>query len=587
MRFRRKLLITLALAVVTAAQPRGLFASGIAPVRGKHAMVASVRELASQAGVDILKSGGNAVDAAVATGFALAVVHPQAGNLGGGGFMLVRGPDGKALFLDFRETAPAAATATMYLDEKGDIIPRASLVGYRAMGVPGSVAGLVYAEKHWGKLTLGRVMAPAIRLAREGFPLSWEDARDFRDPDLARFPESRRIFQRDGDYYRAGEIFRQPELARTLERIAKDPYDFYKGAMAREIASFLQKNGGLITGKDLAGYEVKEREPVHGFYRGYEILSAPPPSSGGIDVLEILNILEGYNLGKLGWGSAMAVHLTAEAFRRAYYDRAEFLGDPDFVPVPVAQLIDKRYAAAWRAGLDPHHATPSGELKRPEVFDKLDREAALPPPPALEESPDTTHFSIVDADGLAVAVTYTLNDSFGSRVIVPGLGFLLNDEMDDFVSKPGVPNVYGLVQGSANAIAGRKRPLSSMTPTMVLKGGELFLVLGSPGGGRIPTTVVQIILNMVDYGMNVQQAVNAARFHHQWLPDTISYEEDGLSPDSVRLLEAMGHKLREGYESEGEHHDSWSDGECVAIDLQTGERLGASDPRNNGKAIGY
>ena len=573
--------------MLAAAGPRGLFASGIEPVRGQHAMVASVHELASQAGVEMLKSGGNAVDAAVAVGFALAVVHPQAGNLGGGGFMLVRDAGGKAYFLDFRETAPAAATATMYLDAKGDVIPRASLVGYRAIAVPGSVAGLVYAEKRWGKLTLARVMAPAIRLARAGFPLTWEDARDFQDPDLARFPESRRIFQRDGKYYQAGEIFRQPELARTLQRIAKDPGDFYRGAMARDLAAFLEKNGGLITAQDLAAYQVKEREPVHGFYRGYEILSAPPPSSGGIDVLEILNILEGYDLGKLGWGSAMAVHLTAEAFRRAYYDRAEFLGDPDFVPVPVAQLIDKRYAAAWRAGLDPRRATPSGELKRPDVFDKLDREAALPPPPALEESPDTTHFSIVDAEGMAAAVTYTLNDSFGSRVTVPGLGFLLNDEMDDFVSKPGVPNVYGLVQGSANAIAGRKRPLSSMTPTMLLKDGKLFLVLGSPGGGRIPTTVVQIILDMVDYGMNVQQAVNAARFHHQWLPDAVSYEQDGLSPDTLRLLAAMGHPLHEGYESEGEHYDHWSDGECVAIDLRTGERLGASDPRGNGKPIGY
>jgi gamma-glutamyltranspeptidase/glutathione hydrolase len=587
MRFRRKLLIALALAVVAAAVPEALFASGIAPVRGKHAMVASVHEKASQTGVDVLKSGGNAVDAAVATGFALAVVHPQAGNLGGGGFMLVRGADGKFFFLDFREAAPAAATATMYLDEKGNVVPDASLVGYRASGVPGSVAGLVYAEKHWGKLTLAQVMAPAIRLARDGFPLSWEDARDFREPSLAEFPESRRIFQRDGRYYEAGEIFRQPELARTLERIAQDPDGFYRGAMAREIADFLQKNGGLISEKDLAGYEVKLREPVRGSYRGYEIVSAPPPSSGGIDVLEILNILEGYDLGKLGRGSAEAVHLTVEAFRRAYYDRAEFLGDPDFTSLPVAQLIDKKYASGWRESLDPRHATPSGELKRPDVFGKLDREAARRPQPVASESANTTHFSIVDAAGMAVAVTYTLNDSFGSRVTVPGLGFLLNDEMDDFASKPGEPNLFGLVQGSANAIAGRKRPLSSMTPTMVLKGGRLFLVLGSPGGGRIPSTVVQIILNMVDYGMNVQQAVNAARFHHQWLPDTITYELDGLSPDTRKRLEAMGHKLHEGYESEGEHHDYWSDGECVAIDLQTGERLGASDPRNNGKPIGY
>jgi len=576
------------LAILIAAFSLFAFAGDmVSPSHGSKGMVATVRPEASEVGVKIMQEGGNAVDAAVAVGFALTVVYPEAGNIGGGGFLLFRRPDGEVHFLDYREKAPAKATADMYLDSHGNVIPDLSTIGYKSIGVPGSVAGLVYAEQHWGKLSLKRVMEPAIRLARDGYVLDYEQAKAFRDPDLAKFPESHRIFQRDGNDYQPGDVFKQPELAKTLERIADNPDDFYRGAMARELAAAIQKGGGLITAEDLAQYEVKERTPIRGTYRGYEIISAPPPSSGGVALAEMLNILEGYDLAKEGNRSADSIHLTAEAFQRAYFDRAEFLGDPDFVPVPVAQLIDKRYAAAWRAGLDPHHATPSGELKRPEVFDKLDREAALPPPPALEESPDTTHFSIVDADGLAVAVTYTLNDSFGSRVIVPGLGFLLNDEMDDFVSKPGVPNVYGLVQGSANAIAGRKRPLSSMTPTMVLKGGKLFLVLGSPGGGRIPTTVVQIILNMVDYGMNVQQAVNAARFHHQWLPDTISYEEDGLSPDSVRLLEAMGHKLREGYESEGEHHDSWSDGECVAIDLQTGERLGASDPRNNGKAIGY
>jgi len=543
-------------------------------------MVASVHELASRAGVEIMQAGGNAVDAAVATGFALAVVHPQAGNLGGGGFMLIRMADGKTHFVDYREKAPAAATANMYLDVRGNVIADASIVGYKAIAVPGSVAGLVYALKKYGKLPLERTMAPAIKLARDGYPLAWEDAEDFRkDGHLAQFPESRHIFQRDGNYYQAGEIFRQPQLARILERIASNPDDFYHGAMARELAAAIQKGGGLVTAADLADYEVKEREPVRGTYRGYEIISAPPPSSGGIALIEIFNILEGYDLAAYGSQSAQAMHLALEAFRRAFFDRAEFLGDPDFSKIPVAQLIDKRYGAAWRESIDPAHASASKTLKRPEIFSQLEQYAALHPQPAVAREPEhTTHYSVVDPDGNAVAVTTTLNDSFGSRVTAEGLGFLLNDEMDDFAAKQGVPNVYGLIQGPANAIGPGKRPLSAMTPTMVLKDGRLFLVLGSPGGPRIITTVANILMGVVEYGMNIQEAVNAPRFHHQWLPDVVRLEE-WSSPDSAKLLEQMGHKV--------EFKPYWSDGECLAVDLKTGERLGASDGRNNGKAVGF
>ena len=542
-------------------------------------MVASVHELASRAGVEVMQSGGNAVDAAAAVGFALAVVHPQAGNLGGGGFMLIRTADGSVHFIDYRERAPAAATATMYLDARGNVIENASIVGYKAIGVPGSVAGMVYAEKKYGKLSLEQVMASAIRLARDGYPLTWDDAQDLQDKDLARFPESRRIFQRDGNYYKPGEVLRQPDLARTLERIAKDPGDFYHGALASELAASIQKGGGLVTADDLAKYEVKEREPVRGSYRGYEIISAPPPSSGGIALLETLNILEGYDLGKYGNRSAEAMHLTLEAFRRTFFDRAEFLGDPDFSKIPVAQLIDKKYGAAWRQSIDPARASPSGDLHRPAIFSELEQYAALYPQPLVVHEPEhTTHYSVVDPDGNAVAVTTTLNDSFGSRVTAEGLGFLLNDEMDDFAAKPGVPNAYGLIQGPANAIGPGKRPLSSMVPTIVLKDGKLFLVLGSPGGPRIITTVANILMGVVDYGLNIQEAVNAPRFHNQWLPDS-SYLEKGISPDTIHLLQKMGHPIAaENY---------WSDGECIAIDLNTGERLGASDGRNNGKAIGF
>jgi gamma-glutamyltranspeptidase/glutathione hydrolase len=556
-------------------------AAPLRPTHAPHALVTSVHELASRAGVEMLHSGGNAIDAAVATGFALAVVHPQAGNLGGGGFMLFRLADGKTHFIDFREKAPAAATENMYLDAQGNVLPdsdkNSSVVGYRAVGVPGSVAGLVYAEKQYGKLSLDKVIAPAIKLARDGFPLAYEDAQDLKgDEHLAEFPESKRIFQRDGNYYQPGDTFKQPELARTLERLAKNPDEFYHGAMARELATAIQKGGGLVTAADLAAYEVKERRPIRGSYRGYDIISAPPPSSGGVALVEILNILEGFDLAKVGNRSADDIHLEVEAFRRAFYDRADFMGDPDFAKVPVAQLIDKKYAESWRDSIDPKHASVSKDLKRPS-FSELER-VAHSQTTAIHEPENTTHYSVVDAEGNAVAVTTTLNDSFGSRVTATGLGFLLNDEMDDFAAKQGVPNTYGLIQGPANAIGPGKRPLSAMTPTIVLKDGKLFLVLGSPGGPTIITTVANVLIGVVDFGLDIQEAVNAPRFHNQWLPDVILVE-DRLSPDTMNVLRSKGHKLTVRH--------FWGDAECIMVDPKTGERLAGADGRNNGKAAGY
>jgi gamma-glutamyltranspeptidase/glutathione hydrolase len=551
------------------------------PAHGAKAMVATVQPEASQVGAQIMKQGGNAVDAAVAVGFALEVVYPEAGNIGGGGFMLFRSADGQVHFLDYREKAPAKATADMYLDKQGNIVPDLSTIGYKSISVPGSVAGLVYAQKHWGKLPLKQVMEPAIKLAREGYVLSYEQADSFRDPDLAKFAESRRIFQREGKFYEAGETFKQPELAKTLDRIAEKPDDFYHGAMARELAAAIQKGGGLITAEDLAQYEVKERAPIKGTYRGYDVISAPPPSSGGVALVEILNILEGYDLAKQGADSADAIHLTAEAYQRAFFDRAEFLGDPDFSKIPVAQLIDKRYAKAWRETIPLRKATPSATLRRPSVFNQLDSYASTHPQPPFVVEPDhTTHYSVVDPEGNAVSVTTTLNDAFGSRVTAEGLGFLLNDEMDDFSSKPGVPNMYGLIQGPANAIGPGKRPLSAMTPTIVLKDGKLFLVLGSPGGPTIITTVANVLMGVADYGLNIQQAVNAPRFHNQWMPDEILVESTGISPDTIGILERMGHKITKPREY-------WGDAECIVIDEKTGERLGASDGRNQGKAVGF
>jgi gamma-glutamyltranspeptidase/glutathione hydrolase len=546
------------------------------PVRAPHGMVVSVHHLASDAGLGILRAGGNAVDAAVATGFALAVVHPIAGNLGGGGFLLLRAHDGKTTFLDFREKAPLRATEAMFQDAKGNVIPGASILGYRSIATPGSVAGLVYAERKFGKLGLKRVLAPAIQLASDGFQLTAEEARELSDSDLSLFPDSKRIFQRNGNLYQAGENFRQPELARTLRRIAENPEDFYRGKMAREMVAGLRKGGALITLEDLAAYNVVERAPIAGSFHGYTVFSAPPPSSGGVVLLSALNILEGYDLAKLGDRSPASMHLIVEAFRRAYMDRADYLGDPGYNRIPVAELTAKNYAAAWRDSIDPNAATPSAQLRRPEGF--------LPPAPKTAgyraESQNTTHYSVVDSQGNAVSVTTTLNNSFGSHVTSGSLGFLLNDEMDDFSSKLGAPNMYGLIQGPANAIAPGKRPLSAMTPTIVLEDGKLRYVLGSPGGARIISTVANIFLSAAEGGLNIQQAVDAPRFHHQYLPDKL-YLEPGFPPATLAALRGMGYGLsiKNGF---------WSNGECIAVDPKTGELEGGQDHRSHyGKAAGY
>jgi gamma-glutamyltranspeptidase/glutathione hydrolase len=578
MKFRLQQIVVLSLSLACASL---CFAAGMQPERAQHGMVASVHSLASQAGVDTLKAGGNAIDAAVATGFALAVVHPAAGNIGGGGFMLVRMNSGDTHFVDFREKAPGKATATMYQDDKGNVIPGLSRVGYKAVGVPGSVKGMVFAQKKFGKLTLKQVMAPAIRLAREGYALDWSDARSMSsDRGLANYPDSKRIFQNDGKGWKQDDVFKQPQLAQTLERILAAPDDFYTGKMAREIAQFVQQGGGLITAEDLANYDVVDRPVVRGTYRGLEVISAPPPSSGGIALVETLNILEGFDVAKAGFGSAESIHLITEAYRRAFYDRAQFLGDPEFSGLPVMELANKKYAVDWRSSIDPQRATISSKLMRPQVSESLTSYATKHPVQvSAKEATETTHYSIVDADGNAVAVTTTLNGGFGSKVTAGSLGFLLNNEMDDFSAKAGAPNMFGLIQGDENLVGANKRPLSAMTPTMVLKDGKLWLVMGSPGGPTIITTVANILINVADFGLDIQQAVNAPRFHHQWMPDRVAMERNRFSPDTIKLLEAKGHTVSYGL---------GGDGECIQIDLASGMRLGASDGRNDaGRAIGY
>jgi len=567
----------------------------VVPVTAQHAMVASIHHDATDAGVEILRQGGNAVDAAVAVGFALAVVYPAAGNIGGGGFMLIRPGSAKLAhgaphFLDYREKAPAAASANMYLDAKGDVIPKMSTQGSKASGVPGTVAGLAYAEQHYGKLGLAKVMQPAIKLARDGYVLDEEVARGFHASLLAQFPASHRIFQRDGKYYATGDTFKQPELAATLTRIAANPDDFYKGKMAAEIAAFEAANNGLITAADLAAYQVKERTPLVGHYRGLEVLTSPPPSSGGIVLIESLNILSGYDLPKLGADRSVAqVHTITEAFRRAYMDRGDYLGDPDFNTMPLAQMANPDYAAAWRKTIDSVKPSPSATLVRPAGF--------MPEPPKIEkdghESPQTTQFSVVDSDGNAVSSTYTLNFGFGSGVTVDSLGFLLNDEMDDFASKMGVPNGFGLIQGPANAIAPGKRPLSSMTPTIVseepVKGkpGKLRLVLGSPGGSTIITTVANDLISVIDNGLDVQAAADAPRFHHQYLPDVLQFEK-AFPVATIDALKADGYITKREGEFDEKSPGVWGDSEIIAVDPKTGTLMGGHDNRHHfGKAAGY
>ncbi len=537
---------------------------------GLHGVVASAEGHASTVGIDILKRGGNSVDAAVAVALALAVTFPTAGNLGGGGFMLVRMADGRSETIDYREVAPAAATRNMYLDAKGDLVPDGSLLGHKAAAVPGTVAGLALALERFGTMKWAEVVEPARKLADEGFVVSHEFAKDLRESEvLAQFPESRRTFLNDGRFHEEGSRFRQPELAATLQRLADDgPREFYEGRTARLIVQDMEANGGLITLEDLKNYKPVTRDPLRGTYREYTIITMPPPSSGGIALVEMLNILEGYDLAKLGHNSPEACHLLIEAMRRAFADRAEFLGDPDFVEIPTQGLTSKAYAKRLAETIDRSRATPSNRIGHGN--------------PAAYESPQTTHFSIVDTAGNAVANTYTLNTEYGCGVTVRGAGFLLNNEMDDFTTKPGALNAYGLIQGERNAVAPRKRPLSSMTPTVVLKDRKLFLVVGSPGGPMIINTVLQVIINVADHGMNIQQAIGAPRIHHQWQPDTIRYEPRGLAADVLDALRLKGHRLVEPSKAK-----PFGDAQGLIVDPTSGLRFGASDRRGRGQAIGY
>lgn len=542
------------------------------PVRARHAMVVSTNDLATQVGVEILRKGGNAIDAAIATGFALAVVHPAAGNIGGGGFILAHMANGEVRAFDFREKAPAAAHERMYLDASGKYDEVKHHDSYASVGVPGTVAGFFLAHEKLGRLPMKDLIAPAIRLAEKGFPLTWSLADAFREnaPEFKKYPASVKVFLKNGtDFYEAGDVWKQPDLARTLRRIQKNGRDgFYKGETARLLAADMKKNGGLVTEADLAAYEAKERTPVRGTYRGYEVISMPPPSSGGVALLEMLNILEEFDVRAQQFGSAGHLHLLAEAMRRAFADRARYLGDPDFNPeIPVSRLISKEYAAELRRTINAEHASVSD----PARFN----DAA--------ESNETTHYSVVDAQGNAVVVTYTLEDGYGSKIVSDGNGFLLNNEMGDFNPDPGRTDASGLVGTAPNLVAPGKRMLSSMTPTIVVKDGKALLLIGSPGGRTIINTVLQVIVNILDFDMDIAEAIAAPRIHHQWLPDRIAMEKFGYAPETVRRLQEMGHPVRvsNSSRSQGRAMGIW-------IDPKTGLRMGASDPRApDGSAAGY
>ncbi len=553
-------LLALSLAVVTLLAPL----SAATPVRARKAMVVSREIHATDVGVAILQAGGNAVDAAVAVGLALAVTHPSAGNIGGGGFMLVRFADGRTTFIDFRERAPEKSTRDMYLDKEGKPTGD-SVLGWRAAGIPGTVRGFELAHKKYGKAKWADLVAPSVRLAKLGFPVGYGLSTTLKSAkNLAQFADSRRIFQRDGNFYEPGELLTQPELGSVLERIQKiGPKDFYEGETARKMVAAMEKVGGLFTLNDLKNYVAAERAPLTGTYRGYEIITAPPPSSGGIGILQMLGVLEKTDYASYGAGSAQAIHFTAEAMRRYYADRSEYLGDPDFLTVPTKKLLDPRYLSTLRDSIDPAAATNSDKIKPGNL--------------APYESLETTHYSIVDAEGNAVSVTYTLNGGYGSGATVPGLGILLNNEMDDFSAKPGTPNMFGAIGGEANAIQPGKRPLSSMSPSIVVKDGKLALVVGTPGGTRILTNVMQVIQNVIDFKMPIQDAVNFPRFHHQWRPDKLYLETD-FSPDSRRLLEQKGHVIETVARM----------CEIAAIQVEAnGWLAGAADPRVEGKAAGY
>ncbi len=592
-RLTARLAAFLALALLVTAPAR---AQRVA-VHAERGIVASAHHLASQAGLEMLQRGGNAVDAAVATGLALTVVYPIAGNLGGGGFMVIHladgsdGGRGRQLVIDYRESAPAAATRDMYLDAQGNVLsgPGSSTVGWRASGVPGSVAGFALALEKYGskKLTWADVCEPARRLAADGHIVTQGSAAQLRNSArlLGQFEESKRIFLNGGTYWKTGDLWRQPDLAATFARLQKQgPREFYTGETAKKIADAMAKNQGTLTLADLAAYQPAERTPLRGTYRGHEIVTMPPPSSGGIALLQMLAMLEAHDVGQLGHTSAAKYHLLAEVMKRAFRDRAEYLGDPDFVPVPVAQLLDRAYLRKRIADYSPDRATPAGRIEPGLGPVKLSQ---LPTPgsPLRPEPTETTHFSVVDAAGNAVANTYTLNGNFGSGVTIPGTGVLMNNEMDDFTAKVGVKNMFGLLQGPANAIQPGKRPLSSMTPTLVFKDGQLLLATGSPGGPTIINTVLQIILNVVDHGMPAMAAVEAPRVHHQWMPDELTFERNGLSADTLALLQARGHTVKERVSYEGGYQ---GDAETILIDPATKLRHGAADPRKpDSRALGH
>lgn len=538
------------------------FAASPAPLGAEHGMVVSAHRLASQAGIEVLRRGGNAVDAAIATAYALAVTFPEAGNLGGGGFMLIRMADGRTSFIDFRETAPAATTRTMYLDAAGNPVPQLSTRGYLSVGVPGTVAGLELARAKFGTRPRATLVAPAIELAARGFVLDQGDAEFLSEgtADFRKDAPSAAVFLRNGQPHAAGERLVQTDLARMLRIVARNGAPgFYRGEPARLIVTASQKGGGILNLSDFAGYRAVERTPLECDYRGFHVISAPPPSSGGTVICETLNLLAGWPADAAGFHSAQSVHLLTESLRRAFRDRNLELGDPDFVHADVARLISPAYADTLRAGIDPAKATPS---------------ASLGGPTASGEGRNTTHLSVVDAAGNSVALTYTLNDWFGARVTAAGTGILLNDEMDDFSAKPGAANMYGLVEGENNAIVPGKRPLSSMSPTIVTRDGQLQLVVGTPGGSHIPTAVIQTLLNLIDYGMSITEAVDAPRIHAQWLPDTLYYEPDALSADTRALLAAKGHHL--------EQMDYWNH---VAAILVGGPAIG-KPPRGHDRFYG-
>lgn len=566
-------ILVLAVVLTSFVGTRSVAAAWPEPVRGRHAMVASQHELASKIGAEIMKKGGNAVDAAIAVGLALAVVYPEAGNIGGGGFMLIRKADGSSYALDYREMAPAAATRDIFVDKDGKLIngEGSSTIGYRASGVPGTLAGFDLAFKKYGsgKIRWRDLVEPARALAQNGYVLSNRLAQLLKayKGNLGKYADSNRIFLRDGNFYKEGELFRQPDLAATLARVqSAGASEFYNGKTAQLIAADMKANNGLITLDDLKNYKAKERKPLTGTYRGYPIITMPPPSSGGIVMLQVLNMLEGFDLRSMQYNSAARYHLVAEAMRRAFADRAEFMGDPDFAKVPTDSLIEKDYGKSRAATIDPKQASSSKDIGHGEVIGG--------------EPMETTHYTVVDPQGTVVTNTYTINDLYGSAVTAKGTGVLLNDEMDDFAARPGKPNMFGLIQGERNSVQPGKRPLSSMTPTIVLrKDGTLWFALGARGGPRIISAVTQSVINVIDHDMNIQAAIDAPRIHHQWFPDELLYEPFGMSPDTLAILSAYGHKYpaRPGYVASATG---------IMIDAE-GVRLGAIDSRSDGLAVGY